>query len=154
MISEPIIWNGQTVPQCRVCGGSAGYRGPGGDGGYDPNNPGVWRCYRHTKSNPCAVEGCKRSRASKDGWLHDGRYWLCRDHWRLACPPKSKWRRAYLRFWKIAKRMGCEGDNDWPDELERRFWRYFGGLVARARRMAAGDLDMTEINKLFGWDNA
>lgn len=143
--STPVPPEDVAIAQCRVCGlGLMHYE-------FDKHLPHTWRCSKHVDKNPCAVDGCSRSKGAK-GHLHNGDYWLCRDHWRMACPPGSKWRRTYLRFWKIAKKMGCGDDERWPEELERRFWRYFGGLVARARRMAAGDLDMAEINKLFGWD--
>jgi hypothetical protein len=128
-------------PRCRCCGNPV-----------DVSSDIVHvRCHKHRDKNPCAVEGCERTRVA-NGRLHDGRHFLCRDHWRVACPPKSKWRQAYNRFFRTAKKLGLSRTERWPENLERRYWRYFGGLVARARRMAAGDLDMAEINKLFGWD--
>jgi hypothetical protein len=72
--------------------------------------------------------------------------WLCGEHWRIACPPRSARRLVYLRFFRIAKR------DDWDDALTRRFWRYWFALVARARRGTAGDIDKAEIHRLFGWD--
>lgn len=109
------------------------------------------RCRKHVASNPCAIEGCSRTRSAKDG-LDNGDYWLCRDHWRLACPPHSPSRRAYNRFFRIAKKLGISPGGRWPTALENRYWRFWFGLVARARRKAVGDVDMTEINKMFGWD--
>ena len=129
---------------CRVCGIALDWRK------VDQDRPHTYRCDRHVDKNPCAVDGCERCHGAK-GHLNDGSYWLCRDHWRLACPPKSKWRRVHNRFFATAKKLGCSRSERWPEALENRYWRYFGGLVARARRLSAGDLDMTEINALFGW---
>lgn len=70
----------------------------------------------------------------------------------MACPPHSPMRRAYNRFFRTAKKLGIGKNDPWPEQLENRYWRFWMGLVGRARRMAAGDIDMTEINKMFGWD--
>lgn len=111
------------------------------------------RCKRHLLSNPCAIAGCSHTRGAKQRRdLHDGSFWLCRDHWRMACPPHSPMRRAYNRFFRTAKKLGIGKNDPWPEQLENRYWRFWMGLVGRARRMAAGDIDMTEINKMFGWD--
>jgi hypothetical protein len=110
------------------------------------------RCRKHQMANPCAIAGCSRTRLAKNGHLHDGTWWLCRDHWRMVCPPHSKLRRAYNRFFQIAKRMGVSPNGIWPEALERRYWRFWIGLVARARKQVAGDIDMVEINKMFGWE--
>jgi hypothetical protein len=32
-----------------------------------------------------------------------------------------------------------------------RYWRIWNRIVARARSRASGDLDETEIRRLFGW---
>lgn len=88
----------------------------------------------------CLIEGCKHTTARQGG------PWICGEHWRIGCPPRSPERRAYNRFFRLAKRYG------WSTELRRRYWRFWDALVARARRRCAGDVDMTEVNKMFGWD--
>lgn len=47
--------------------------------------------------------------------------------------------------------MGLDQNDRWPEQLENRFWRFFAGLVRRGRRRCAGDIDLTEINRMFGW---
>lgn len=104
----------------------------------------TFRCSMHIKRNPCAIEGCTRTTKSNGQYASD--QWLCSEHWKIGCPPKSKIRRTYNRFFRIAKRYG------WNDDLRRRFWRFWNALVARARRRCAGDMDMHEINRMFGWE--
>lgn len=119
------------VPSCRCCGEWAA---------------GDERCHRHRDRNPCAIEGCQRTTKAPRGRLADDG-WMCAEHWRRHVPPHSKLRRAYHRFWRIAKKTG------WTPELIRRFNRFWDGLVARARREASGGrIDVDEIHKLFGWD--
>lgn len=127
------------VPPCRCCGTPLCYV-PG-------KHP---RCHKHVGKSPCAIEGC--SKTTSRGSIHDGTWWLCSEHWRMACPPHSALRRTYLRFFRIAKKMGIGPSDRWPSTLENRYWRFWLGLVARARRKAAGDIDMAEINRMFGWD--
>jgi len=145
MHTELCRWGERLIANCRVCGKPAFNHHDRAD------TPGTWRCRKHAKSNPCAIEGCSRSRKA-DGILHDGRYWVCATHWRIVCPPRSAERREYLRFFRIAKRIGLDQNDRWPEPLERRFWRYFAGLVRRGRQRCSGDMDMTEINRMFGWD--
>jgi len=109
-----------------------------------------YRCNRHCDRNPCAIEGCSRTGKANGHYTDDG--YLCSTHWKIACPPHSVERRAYHRFFRTAKKLGLARDQRWPEALENRFWRYWGGLLRRARRRCAGDLDMAEINKLFGWE--
>lgn len=66
---------------------------------------------------------------------------LTRDdcNWVVSC--RSIWNSPR----RIAKRHANASDPDeWDADLTRRFWRFWRILVARARRQAAGDLDMTE----------
>jgi hypothetical protein len=112
--------------------------------------PGEVRCFRHHGRNPCAIEGCRRSRVAP---LANGRYhhaddqWLCSQHWRMFVPPRSRARRTYHAYFRKAKRYG------WDDDLERRFWRYWRKLVRRARKASEeGSLDEREINRLMGWE--
>lgn len=105
------------------------------------------RCEKHKDRNPCAIDGCARTR-SADGRLGNDQ-WLCSEHWRSFCPPRSARRRAYHAFFRKAKKLGS-----WPPELEAQFWRFWDTLVAsaRARHAAGGTIDQDEINKMFGWD--
>lgn len=103
-----------------------------------------YRCQKHRDRNPCAIEGCQRTRPAEGRWADDQH--LCAEHWRRFVPPRSAARRAYHRFFRTAKKT------DWTPELRRRFWRFWDGLVKRARRQSVeGRLDMTEINQMFGW---
>lgn len=146
MHSEPYRVNGMKFAQCRVCGQSAMAME------FDREFPETWRCFKHRRRNPCAIEGCTRSRDAGEGALNAGHYWVCGEHWKIVCPPNSKERRTYLRFFRIAKKMGREEGMRWPVSLENRYWRFWHGLIRRGRKKCAGDLDMTEINRLFGWD--
>ena len=99
-----------------------------------------------TDKQKCAVSGCA---ASTTRYSH----WICTRHWRMCCPPRSPYRRTYLRFFREAKKLGLTKDDRWPIALERRFWRFWDGLVRRAARIERdGRLDQTEIDKMFGWD--
>lgn len=110
----------------------------------------VARCDKHTNSNPCAAPGCRHTRKSK---YRSETAWLCRDHWRMFCPPHSRLRRAYLRFFRLAK-IANDGDKkkEWPADLERRYWKFWFALVRRARRAMGPPMDVDEINRMFGWD--
>jgi len=112
---------------------------------------GGYRCEKHADRNPCAIEGCSRTTAAK-GNLNEGQYWICSEHWRIACPPGSPERRVYLRIRATARKRGLKVTERWPRSLENRFWRIWACIVAIGRARCAGDIDMAEINKLFGWD--
>jgi hypothetical protein len=114
---------------------------------------GGYRCEKHADRNPCAIESCSRTIAAK-GKLNEGHYWLCGEHWRIACPPGSPERRVYLRIRATARKRGFKVTSRWPQELESRYWRIWSRIVAIGRARCAGDIDMAEINKLFGWDEA
>ena len=132
---------------CAVCG-EIGMRGGscvvvmGWNGGQrEPQG----RCWRHTDRNPCAISGCKHS-TSAEHIGHALDQWICSEHWRAYVPPRSLERRVYHRFFRQAKRYG------WTDELQLRFWRFWSGLVARARRRADdGHVNVEEINRIMGW---
>ncbi len=89
----------------------------------------------------CLIEGCQ-SQSKRGG----GGEWICGKHWRIVCPPRSPERRVYNRFWRLKKKYG------WSPELRVRFWRFWDALKARGQRRCAGDVDVAEINKLFGWE--
>lgn len=125
---------------CRCCGRTvtlgACFRDWKGDKTY--------RCSKHIDRNPCAIEGCTRTTKALGQYASD--QWFCSEHWRIACPPKSKLRQIYNRFFRKAKRFG------WSDQKRRAFFRFWNALVNRARKRCEGDIDMAEINKMFGWD--
>lgn len=133
------------LPHCWVCGRIA----------HTWQNPmvpdGRWRCNFHLRNNPCGVDGCTNSHRAQHS-LHNQIDWVCSVHWKQVCPPRSVWRRTYLRFFRIARKLGVEKSR-WPDDLERRYWRFFEGMVRRYDRRASGEVfvDEAEINRMFGW---
>lgn len=131
-------------PHCWVCG----LRACCGQ----VDNVGTHRCHEHRERNPCAVDGCTNSHKAKYG-LHNQLEWVCGVHWKQVCPPRSPMRRTYLRFFRIARKLGVEKKR-WPQDLENRYWRFFAGMVKRYNRRlhVHGSIDIDEINKLFGWD--
>lgn len=146
MMPARATMNGLVFSACRCCGNA-------GIGVWifgDLSKPDTWRCDRHQTRNPCAVEGCKRT-TSTSGYLGCDVY-LCGEHFRQACPPGSAERRVYRRFFRMAKKRATpDNPGGWSPDLERRYWRVWARIVAIARAQAAGDIDMDEINKLFGW---
>src|SRR3546814_12353261 len=64
------------------------------------------RCQKHLRSNPCAALGCKHTRIAK-GRLNETSF-LCRDHWREVCPPHSRIRKSWRRFFRLATKMGLK----------------------------------------------
>lgn len=140
--AEGDAWVLEDVEACGCCGRPAippmqGQTGP-------------FRCARHVDRNPCAIEGCRRTRAAASGLsgleLADDRF-LCAEHWRRYVPPRSRMRRAYARHLSLGKRFG------WPHERRARFGRFWDTLVAVARRRATeGRVDEAAIAAMFGWD--
>ena len=90
------------APACACCGSQ--YRIWSGSSRKAPwldlEQPGVgiWRCRKHVGRNPCAIEGCTRTRAADRTYGDD--QWLCAEHWRRFCPPRSMRRRAYHAFFR------------------------------------------------------
>lgn len=104
---------------------------------------GVWRCATHRDRNPCAIEGCSRTTAADKAFGDD--QWICSDHWRRFCPPRSARRRAYHAFFRKAKRFG------WTPELREQFWRFWDTLISNARRKAAaGKIEIGEVEVTSG----
>lgn len=127
-------WSLLSVPSCRVCGEPA------------------WenlRCTKHQDRNPCAAEGCQRTRKA-NGELRDDAS-LCGEHWRAFVPPGSTTRRAFNRLARLAKKMGYKRTDRWPDELEDRWWSLWRGVIRRVRRGAEGHIDQAAIERMFGW---
>lgn len=88
----------------------------------------------------CSIEGCTGSTGRPT------EVWICSKHWRTACPPGSKERRAFNRIMRLGRRYG------WTNELDARFWRIWWALVRRGNARVRGDIDKAEIHRLFGWD--
>lgn len=106
-------------------------------------NP-TWRCSKHIDRNPCAIEGCTRTTKASGQYATD--QWLCGEHWKIGCPPRSAKRRIYHRYFARAKKYG------WSESSRISFWAFWNRLVAQARKKCAGDIDETEINRMFGWE--
>lgn len=128
-------WEMIPVASCRCCGEPA------------------WvnlRCTKHQDRNPCVVEGCKRTRKA-NGYLSSHAF-ICGEHWKAYVPPGSPERRVINRFFRQAKKLGYGRNERWPEALERRYWRFWEGLLRRVRsRSTEGFLDQREIERLFGW---
>jgi hypothetical protein len=123
-------------PGCVVCGGRGGTMW-GEEGGY--------RCEKHKDRNPCAIEGCKRTRATGSVGLASDQY-LCGEHWRKYVPPRSRLRRLYHAHFRRGKREG------WTMKRHRQFHRFWDFLIRVARkRHEGGFLDEVEINRIMGW---
>lgn len=101
---------------------------------------GRWLCTKHLGRTPCAIHGCEGSTG------RDTVVWICGKHWRTACPPGSKERKAYNRLFRLATKFGC-----WPDSLNKRFWIVWRAIVRRGNARVRGDLDIGEINRIMGW---
>ena len=138
-------------PGCKCCGDSSGPLHIDLDRDY-VDHPSI-RCGKHIDRNPCAIDGCKRT-TGLGGSVRTTDAWLCSEHWKRFCPPRSARRRAYHRFFAKAKKMGIGKGQRWPDDLEASYWRFWEALIgsARARHAAGGTIDQDEINKLFGWE--
>lgn len=105
--------------------------------------PGIFACEAHLDRTKCAIDGCSRSCKRENGSPWE---WICSVHWRRYCPPRSRRRRAYLAFFRKAKRHG------WDDRLAAQYWRFWDTLtrVANAAE-STGSIDMATINQMFGW---
>lgn len=98
----------------------------------------------------CAIDGCTHQTGRHE---HQGA-WICSTHWRRHCPPRSARRRAYHRYFREAKRhgWGYRGKTGRQPRLDWRFWDFWKRLVRFANiAEQAGKIDMTEINKMFGF---
>jgi hypothetical protein len=102
-------------------------------------------CADHVNRVCCAINECHRT-TKRQSDAHRHAEWICPEHWRRYCPPRSARRRAYNAFFRQAHRDGLSHD------LADRFWRFWDQLVASARaRAAAGAPNVTEINRIMGW---
>lgn len=121
---------------CNCCGAVEGVSVVAGP-------PTQGRCEQHVGRNPCAIEGCRRTREGTRPALDS---WLCGAHWRQV---SRQSKRVYARIWRLQKKSG-----GWTDLLRQRHWRVWGAIVLEARRAARGDVDMKEVGELFGWADA
>ncbi len=132
----------EKYPFCRVCGEPLIYASAVEIG---TGLKSEWRCEKHRDRNPCAIEGCKRSRAA-EGRLDGGGNWLCGTHWRIGVPPRSRARRQYHWFFRQAKRHGWEARIGRRNEILRiQFYMYWHRLVRRARRRCGGQADLSDM---------
>jgi len=143
MISEPFkSWSGLDFLQCECCGEPA-VSWP--EAARDDRNGG--RCERHRGRNPCVIEGCKRTTEAPEGRLSTLQ-WFCGEHWRRFCPPRSRRRRAYHAFFRLAKRHG------WTYRLNSQYWRFWYSLVAVARAEADPERQIqrmsTDLERFIG----
>lgn len=130
-------WELLKVHACACCGEATS---PPNDG----LNP---RCARHADRNPCIIEGCRKTIAAKSALSSD--VMMCGDHWRRYVPKGSRARAAYLALRRRGKNDG------WSDETWRKFNQLWDTIVRRARRQSTeGRVDVAEIHKLFGWEDA
>lgn len=91
---------------------------------------GTWRCEKHVGRNPCAIEGCGKTRASKHP-ASDSH--LCGPHWKMAPHPLKL---VYRRLWRLAKRnvrRRIGDEQGWTENLSSRYWRNWYRLVEGAR---------------------
>lgn len=114
----------------------------------------AYRCGKHHDSNPCAIEGCTRTRRAKGFISND--VFLCSVHWRIACPPRSPMRRALNRLWRLHKKTG---KTKWDPALDARYWRLWRGIIARARGRSFDQLEHSEdlgkdVMRFMGWEEA
>lgn len=107
----------------------------------EPGPPKQWRCEQHIGRNPCAIEGCGRTREGNRPALTS---WLCGAHWRRV---SARSKLVYKRIWRLQKKSG-----GWTDILNHRYWRIWGAIILEAQRNARGDVDMKAVSELFGWD--
>ena len=130
------------APGCGVCGTRGGF----GVTMYGSKDWTQIRCERHIDRNPCAIEGCKRTREAGNAGLASDQY-LCGEHWRKYVPPRSRLRKLYHAHFRRGKREG------WTMKRHRQFHRFWDFLVSVARkRHEGGFLHETEINRIMGWD--
>lgn len=141
--SAPIEWEHFELVDaiaCGCCGRWSSY------GGHPMNNdfrevaPDRWRCEKHVNRLPCIVDGCGKTFAMQPDDTYYTRT-VCGKHWRLA---PLRMRRHVTSIRKKARRIG------WTDRLLRLHnlaWERAVRTIQDGQR-----LDMTEINKLFGWD--
>ena len=124
-------------PSCGCCGGKAWLDKPMVLTEVEPM---VWRCEKHVGRLPCCIEGCGKTFAMKGDDSYQGIV-MCGRHWRMA-PKRMRDLESLIR--KRAKRRG------WT----RRLIRQHDWIWQRARRAIdrGGEFDMTEINKMFGWE--
>lgn len=92
----------------------------------------------HYSRRACSVQGCKRTSARFPG------SWICGPHYRLAYPPHSPERRAWLRVKRQFRKH--EDERDW--QRVNRLWRL--ALKRAARRETEGFIDVRQLAEILG----
>ncbi len=129
--------DGKQVPRCYCCG-SLSIQGPLWRVLVSATGETEFRCEKHLRRLPCAIDGCGRTFAMKAGW-HYGDQIVCGHHWRQS--PKYM-RSALSRVSRIARRTG------WSESLYARHHRLFNRIV---RAISDGqNLDIAAIEREFG----
>lgn len=127
---------------CGCCGRWASYGGYPGSSEFRQVSPDHWRCDKHVGRLPCAIEGCGRTFSMTADDTYDFVV-VCGKHWREA---PLRMRRHVAAIRKKARRYG------WTDRLLRLHnlaWHRALRSIQHGR-----SLDMTEINRMFGWDDS
>jgi hypothetical protein len=118
-------------PCCECCGGNPW--------GYGPRrrwvkiqevDDGTWRCEKHLGRNPCAIEGCGKTRANRRPSSDDH---LCGAHWKFT--PQVR-KLIYRKLWRLAKKNARKGIGDrqgFTPELNARYWRNWHRLIQETR---------------------
>lgn len=104
----------------------------------------AYRCEKHVGRIPCAIDGCGRTGALKDGESYQMQL-LCGQHWKQA--PRYM-RDAVARVRRIAKRRG------WSIDLmsrHQRLWlRCLRQIKKRGDVGGEGHIDIAQIEAMFG----
>jgi hypothetical protein len=91
---------------------------------------GTWRCEKHVGRNPCAIEGCGKTRASR---RPRSDYYLCGAHWKMV-PHRLKL--VYQRLWRLAKanaRRRIGDEQGFTEQLNDRYWRNWRRIIDQTR---------------------
>jgi hypothetical protein len=107
-----------------------------------------FRCEKHVGRNPCGIEGCKCTTKAVPCLSIDE--YLCSKHYRPLTTISERRTLARARRWH--KKAEKRRDRAEMDRSAILWWRLLRRMVKHARRRSAGDIDMTEINKMFGWE--
>lgn len=91
---------------------------------------GTWRCEKHVGRNPCAIEGCGKTRANRHPSSDDH---LCGTHWKMT---PYRFKAIYRRIWREAKRNVRKhiGDRQgFTEQLNARYWRNWHRVIRETR---------------------
>lgn len=141
----PIDWDQfELVPgiACGCCGKFSSYGGHPMNSDFRQVTPDHWRCEKHVGRLPCIIEGCGRTFAMKPEDSYYTRS-VCGRHWRQA---PLRIRKHCAAIGKKARKYG------WTDRLialHNSAWERAIRTIQHGHQ-----LDMHEINRLFGWDDS